>query len=802
MKEKGRNSERGQAMLIALIIGLGLILIMAGVVLIVRTQVSLGTTSTNNETSRDIAESGIDQYLWHLNQDSKFFTDSPNDPLNTAACIPVYKASSVILGYFVLDIVPPDEQFPYFAVQSTGWLASNNADPNNPAPPANSMNRTILVADLHEKEFTDYVDFCNISDVPVGYGYPTDPGGGDYKATGDVVQGPYKTNGNLRTWGTPTFESTVEFGNAETSSWIIDNGGGTYPWVNNAFSPSPWLGQPASNLPDFYLNTPNNIYPRLTSNLIMPSTNDLTQLDTWAHTDDQYYMTQNHVSYHTAEFPGRTCIYLHGSQFDEVYYDPSKNSYVSENNVPLPVNGVIYVEGTCAASVLDNSHKWDPNYGNVFVSGTLNGQLTIAAASDIYITAYNPTEPFSQSSTYYTGQTIDGIQLAGGVMFDQQLTGVQTTDSNNPDLLGLIANYNVRILANDWPDNNTSDLNANPQLDYQTTNTGTPGDDINPNTAYTLDSLNQKDNVTGPDITVQAAVMTVNGVFDAEGWNGGEYDAVADPNGAKYTGGTYNWLGGTGVKGHMDFTGSYAMVNDGYFAEYTYVQDHGYAENDIYDLRLAYETPPHFLQPKYSGWEVINWHSVPDVVALTPTTLPNAQAYSNYSQQITASGGTPTTTGVGTSGVGTPAYNFYIGGFLPPGLNLSNYTNSASCTLSGILTQAGTFHFAIIAADGNDYVGSQYYTMTVNPPAIIIAASPAIPSSVTAGSSGRYQLAASGGTSPYSYSISANPSWVSVTGNTLTIAPPSGTSGHYSFTVTATDADNFTGSQNYSLTVN
>jgi type II secretory pathway pseudopilin PulG len=169
MREEGRNVERGQAMLIALIIGFGLILIMAGAVLIVRTQLSLGTTSTNNETSRDIAESGIDQYLWQLNQDSKFFTDNLNNPLNTAACIPVYKAPSVILGYFVLDIVPPNTQFPYYAVQSTGWLASNNADPNNPAPPANSMNKTVLVADLHEKEFTDYVDFCNVSELPAGY---------------------------------------------------------------------------------------------------------------------------------------------------------------------------------------------------------------------------------------------------------------------------------------------------------------------------------------------------------------------------------------------------------------------------------------------------------------------------------------------------------------------------------------------------------------------------------------------------------------------------------------------------------
>jgi hypothetical protein len=661
-------------MLLALAIGFGMILIMAGALLIVRTQLSLGTASTNNETSRDVAESGVDQYLWQLNQDSTFFTDKPNDPLNSAACIPVYKAPSVILGYFVLDIVPPTTQFPYFAVQSTGWLASNNADPNNPAPPTNSMNKTVLVADMRQKQFTDYVDFCNTSEVPAGYPHS---GGSveDWKGTGDIVTGPYKTNGNLRTLGNPSFTGTVEFGSGETSSWEI-YGVGTYPWVNNGFSSSPW-GLPPADLPTFTLNVPagNNIYPRFTANLTMPSTNDLNQLDTWAHTDDQLYMTQHAVSYHTAEFPGRTCIYLHGSQFDEVYYDPSLNSYVTEHNVPLPPNQVIYVNGTSAGgtngedanyfNTTNGGDKFNPAFGNVFVSGYLTGQqLTIAANNDIFITAFNPTLPWA--STTYTG----GIWYESIGNFTPNLT-------TSTDLLGLIANEDARILGSDWPDNSITDLHATPPVYY----TSVP--DVNPNSVtYTSSHWG----LTAADIYVQGAVMTVNGVFDAEGWDGGPYAT--------------NYEGGTGDKGHLNLTGCYAMNYDGFFADYAgsfnNPQNNGYGEDDVYDPRFQYETSPHFLQPKYSGWEVINWHSVPDVVALTPTTLPPAHS---YSQQITASGG-------------TPPYNFYVGGSLPAGLTLSNTTNSTSCTLSGTPTQAGTF--SIIAADGNDYVGSQYYTLTVH----------------------------------------------------------------------------------------
>ena len=36
--------------------------------------------------------------------------------------------------------------------------------------------------------------------------------------------------------------------------------------------------------------------------------------------------------------------------------------------------------------------KFDPRYGNVSVSGELDGELTIAAANDIYITGYDPVD--------------------------------------------------------------------------------------------------------------------------------------------------------------------------------------------------------------------------------------------------------------------------------------------------------------------------------------------------------------------------------------------------------------------------
>ncbi len=688
-----RDSEKGQALVLVLCMMLVVLVMSLVLIALVRSGFTLGAEHTSNDTSRYIAESGVYQYLWQLNQDSHFWEDSPNNPLNSSVCVAVYKDPSQISGYFQLFIVPPSIAQPYVTLRSTGWLAINNANPLNPAPPANSMEMTTVEVQLTRKEFTNFVDFCNDTVVPAGYGYPNDPGGGDFKATGDIVHGPYKTNGMLRTWGTPVFMQSVYYG----TSWYNQSGGPPYFDLDPdpGVSTSPW--------------------PQQASGYTMPSSNS--QLITWAQTDDAYYAIsakgQSDPSLHIACFPGRSCIYLHVvggvGEFDITYYDPNYPGgarYVSKTNLTYPPSGVIYINGSFTTNLLDNSHKWDPSYGNAFVSGTVHGQLTIASANDIYITPYDPTHPFSQSSTYYTGQTINGTRLAGGVMYDQQLTGNPTTDTNNPDLLGLIPNYNLRILGSDWPDSNTSDpnwpypSNANPTLDYQTTNTDTVhGDDINPNTSYTFDSLNQKDNVTAPDITVQAAVMSVNGVFDAEGWNG--FPGINGNNGSPYavwqaSEGTYNWLGGTGIKGHMDYTGSYALSQDGYFAEYTYVQDHGYAENDYYDTRLLYELPPHFLEPQNTGWEIGYWHSIPTGITLSPATLPTAKVSTSYSQAITAVGG-------------TPPYTYYLesGSLLPPGLSLN------ANVLSGTPTQAGTFNFTIAAVDQNGFVGSLAYTMVV-----------------------------------------------------------------------------------------
>jgi hypothetical protein len=155
------------------------------------------------------------------------------------------------------------------------------------------------------------------------------------------------------------------------------------------------------------------------------------------------------------------------------------------------------------------------------------------------------------------------------------------------------------------------------------------------------------------------------------------------------------------------------------------------------------------------------------------------QVNTAYSSSLVASGG-------------VPPYSFSIAsGSLPPGLTLDTTTGA----ITGTPTQAGAFSFTAMVSDSTAVPGDTIGTMTSN---CSITISPAAqPLSLTCangtaavGAAYSSSAVASGGTAPYSYSVTAGslPPGLTMNSNGTISGTPT-TSGTFTYTVTVKDAN-------------
>ncbi|WP_372018405.1 autotransporter domain-containing protein [Pseudoxanthomonas sp. 10H] len=174
-------------------------------------------------------------------------------------------------------------------------------------------------------------------------------------------------------------------------------------------------------------------------------------------------------------------------------------------------------------------------------------------------------------------------------------------------------------------------------------------------------------------------------------------------------------------------------------------------------------------------------------VAIDTATLPATTAGTAYVQALSASGG-------------AAPYSYAVtSGALPAGMSLS-----ASGELSGTPTVAGAFTVGITISDSSTGTGpftaTRAYTLQVDAPAITVG--PATLPVATGAAAYQQLLTASGGVAPYQFAISAGqlPPGLALAGAGELAGTPTA-AGDYAFTVQATDANGFAGTQAYTVTV-
>ncbi len=190
-----------------------------------------------------------------------------------------------------------------------------------------------------------------------------------------------------------------------------------------------------------------------------------------------------------------------------------------------------------------------------------------------------------------------------------------------------------------------------------------------------------------------------------------------------------------------------------------------------------------------------------------PSSLP-ANGYTNvsYTGYINASGG-------------SGSYSWSVTGLPSDSLNVSGGTNGSTLTISGTPTSATTVTFNVTLTDTvtNATVTQNGYTITIsNPtPVSLPAPSSSVPGSVTVNQSYNAGINASGGVSPYTWSIngtSVGSSCYSLSngtlcatssgGNTLMLSGTPNATGTVSLTnVKVTDSANSSDTKSYTITV-
>lgn len=596
------NHRKGMALPIVLTILVIMMILGTAGLLMINTESKFNTIDDNTQKAMKYAEAGYNKYLWHLSDDLNFYSTESHDTM-------MNKPLEFEDGYFMFDVIKPSDGDRFITIKSTGWTKDNP-----------DIKKTLL-AKIRKKQFVHHV-------------YVSNNDGDIWWTEGDESHGPYHTNGNMNIQQNPKFYDVVAYkGTLKTSNYKPEF------FIDKQIPYKPKTTD--KNLPYLYQTT----------ELGFPKSNQ--ELEEWATKDDLV-------------FYGRTCIYIEG---DKVHIrnqnDDKAKTYSISKDIP---NKVIYVN----TKYLSNSDqegqvrydKFNVNSGNVFISGNLEGKLTIGAEDRIYITHDDPTNWYDYNiydknktpkqpsasapisgGTVYTKTYFSGNKNGSG---DQLSTydsdkkiwtrySFDRSDKTKPgkDMLGLIANNEILILHYGWPkqidsygDNwsfkwsnwvdeyeykrknlkagtyyNIKIQDKNSNKPYEVLKVGTKRtDDLSPGNYYVWQANENWGWQKGSSNDKTYDVAPKDITIHAAIFSVNEGFGYEDSSIGGSKGNIYLW--GNITQKTRKTVGTTAGV--------------GYKKKYAHDPRMFYDYPPHILEPTNVGWEIHEWKEINDHVLEKP----------------------------------------------------------------------------------------------------------------------------------------------------------------------------------------
>jgi Tfp pilus assembly protein PilX len=533
------RSERGFTMIAVMVVMTVATVVASSAILAAQHDLPFSKASSDRKQAYAAAEAGVEYYLHQLTRDNDYWTRCTNvpapAPVNQKNVAPrKWRTLSGTTARYTIELLPANGATCVEGSADTTMLNQATGTIKIRATGEAGKVKRSIIAEYRRDSFLDFLYFTDFETFsPEAYASAAD------RALAENGPNPPLTNGYCRKYrdfrvnqngGNPCakiqfISDDKNLGPFHTNDDILACGG--YTLGRNAADkieiagPNKWQHPGTSSQCDAGAPDVKGTLDFPAQNLPMPTTNAAVKDKAAA----------------AYQFTGRTWIYLRPDGRMDVTTWPGGTK--TTQTMDLPANGVISVRNGSCTSVqapVRQSYNEGAGCANATVWGTYNKSLTITSEKDIIVGT--PVDPTNNTPLWSNAD----LKRSGDVV------------------LGLIADKFVRVSHAVDRSQNCSTSAANRKATNGTTTTS--------------------DDAAMENITIEAAILSLNHSFIADNHDCGELETLS------VTGAIAQRF-----RGPVGTTGSTSRT--------------GFVKNYKYDDRFRYRSPPFFLTPIKAAWNIM-----------------------------------------------------------------------------------------------------------------------------------------------------------------------------------------------------